>query len=397
MSAKREQFLKMIGQGWSVAAAARELGTTRSSANNWKNGYRLTRTDGTVVVFEALTPTPQPVSARFLSQEERLVIADELCTGTSLRGIATQLGRAPSTISREVRRNRGGLATYRPFTAEQLARQRRRRHHRLKVVADTESGSWVTARLAEYWSPAQIARALPAVFPGQRNRHLVHETIHRAVHRHQLPTLARTSRSCLRTGRTCCKAHRHPSRCRARFPLSVRMISDRPAHVLERLEPGHWEGDLIAGPGHRSNIATLVERTTRFTVLVPVPASRHAERLHHGLVAALAVLPPELHRSMTWDQGIEMSRHREVSADLGCPVFFCEKGKPWQRGSDENTNGLLRQYFPKGTDLSVHSPEHRQAVADQLNRRPRAVLGGRTPAELFEALLPCPEHPLLRP
>jgi IS30 family transposase len=157
------------------------------------------------------------------------------------------------------------------------------------------------------------------------------------------------------------------------------------------------ERDLIAGPGHRSNIATLVERATRFTVLVPVPGSRHAELVHRGLVAALGTLPPELRRSITWDQGIEMSRHREVSADLGCPVFFCEKGKPWQRGTNENTNGLLRQYFPKGTDLSAHAPEHLRVVAHQLNRRPRAVLGGRTPAELFAALLPFPDHPLLRP
>lgn len=241
MSAKREQFLKMIGQGWSVAAAARELGVSRSSANNWKNGYRVIRTDGTVVTFEALTPAPQPISARFLSQQERLVIADELHAGRSLRSIATLLGRAPSTIAREVRRNRGGLAAYRPFTAEQLARERRRRHHRLKVQADPQLGSWVTARLAEYWSPSQIARALPATSPRQRERHLAHETIYRAVYRHQLPPLARGPRSCLRTGRTYRKAHRHPSRRRARFGLPVRMISDRPAHVVERLEPGHWE------------------------------------------------------------------------------------------------------------------------------------------------------------
>ncbi|GEO97450.1 IS30 family transposase [Kocuria turfanensis] len=367
MSAKREQFLKMIGQGWSVAAAARELGVSRSSANNWKNGYRVARPDGTVVVFEPLTPAPQPISARFLSQEERLMIADELRAGTSLRGIAALLGRAPSTISREVRRNHGGLTAYRPFTAEQLARHRRRRHHRLKVEADAQLGGWVAARLAEYWSPSQIARALPATFPGQPARHLAHETIYRAVYRHQLPPLARGQRSCLRTGRTYRKAHRHPSRRRARFGLPVRMISDRPAHVLERLEPGHWEGDLIAGPGHRSNIATLVERTTRFTILVPVPGSRHAELVHRGLVVALGTLPPDLRRSITWDQGIEMSRHREVSADLGCPVFFCEKGKPWQRGTNENTNGLLRQFFPKGTDLSVHAPEHLRVVVSTVS------------------------------
>ena len=207
MSAKREQFLKMVGQGWSVAAAARELGISRSSANNWKNGYRVARTDGTVVVFEALTPTPQPISARFLSQEERLVIADEFRAGASLRAIAALLGRVPSTISREVRRNRGGLTAYRPFTAEQLARQRRRRHHRLKIEADPQLGSWVAARLAEYWSPSQIARALPATFPGQQDRHLAHQTIYRAVYRHRLPPLARGPRSCLRTGRTYRKAH----------------------------------------------------------------------------------------------------------------------------------------------------------------------------------------------
>ncbi|MFE7630123.1 helix-turn-helix domain-containing protein [Kocuria sp. NPDC057446] len=255
MSAKREQFLKMIGQGWSVAAAARELGISPSSANNWKNGYRVARTDGTVVVFEPLTPTPQPISARFLSQEERLVIADEFRAGASLRTIAALLGRPPSTISREVRRNRGGLSAYRPFTAEQLAPQRRRRHPRLKIEADPQLGSWVAARLAEYWSPSEIARALPATFPGQRERHLAHETNYRAVYRHQLPPLARGQRSCLRTGRTYRKAHRHPSRRRARFGLPVRMISAHPPTCWSDSSPG--TGNLnavvkqpgVLGPG----------------------------------------------------------------------------------------------------------------------------------------------------
>ncbi|MFC4905545.1 helix-turn-helix domain-containing protein [Kocuria oceani] len=210
MSAKREQFLEMIGQGWAVAAAARELGVSRSSADNWKNGYRVARPDGTVVVFQALTPSLQPGSAPFLlQQEERLVIAEVFRAGASLRTIAALLGRAPSTSSREVHRNRGGLTAYRPFTAEQLGRQR---HHRLKIEADPQLGSWVAARLAEYWSPSQIARALPTVFSDQRERHVAHETIYRAVYRHQLSPLARGQRSCLRTGRTYRMAHRHPSR-----------------------------------------------------------------------------------------------------------------------------------------------------------------------------------------
>lgn len=211
-----------------------------------------------------------------------MVIAEELQAGTSVRSIATLLNRAPSTISREVRRDPDSLAAHRPFSAEQLARERRRRHHRLKVQADAQHGSWVTVRLAEHWSPSRIARALPATLPGQQERHLAHETIYRAVHRHQLPPLARGQRSCRRTGRTCRKAHRHPSRRRPRFGLPVRMISERPAQGLERLEPGRWEGDLIAGPGHRSNIATLVERATRLTVLVPVLGSRHADVAHRG-------------------------------------------------------------------------------------------------------------------
>lgn len=182
------------------------------------------------------------------------MIADELRAGTSLRGIAALLGRAPSTISREVRRNRGGLTAYRPFTAEHLARHRRRRHHRLKVETDAQLGGWVAARLAEYWSPSQIARALPATFPGQPARHLAHETIYRAVYRHQLPTLARGQRSCLRTGRTYRKAHRHPSRRRARFGLPLQMISDRPAHVLERLEPGHWESQCCCQPASSAEV-----------------------------------------------------------------------------------------------------------------------------------------------
>ena len=240
MSTKREQFLKMLGQGWALAAAVRELGVSHNLANNWKNGYPVARPDVTMVVFEALTPAPQPGSARFFLQE-RLVIADELRTVTSVWDIATLLGRSPSTTSREIRRNRWGLAAYRPFTAEQLALQRRLRlQHRLKIEADAEFGTWVTARLTEYCGPSQIARALPAVFPGKGDRHLAHETIYRAVYWHQLPSLTRHGlRSYLRTGRIYRKAHRPPSRRRIRFGLPVRMISDRPVHVLERVELGH--------------------------------------------------------------------------------------------------------------------------------------------------------------
>jgi IS30 family transposase len=243
----------------------------------------------------------------------------------------------------------------------------------------------VADRLEKRWSPEQIGQALRAEFPGDPRRHLVHETIYQAVYRPELGGLRRDLPRVLRAGR---RRRRPRRRADARRPgalTGMTMISERPAEADGRSQAGHWEGDLITGAGNRSAIGTLVDRASRFTILVHLPSPRHtAEAVRDALVAALAVLPGQLRRSLTWDQGKEMARHAEIAQALGMPVFFCDPHSPWQRPTNEN-NGLLRQYFPKGSDLRAHGPDRLAEVAAELNDRPRKTLGWDTPASLLAA------------
>ena len=216
---------------------------------------------------------------------------------------------------------------------------------------------------------------------------MTHETSYQALYVQGRGELRRELTRALRTGRTVRKPCRSSEQRRPRFTAPMVMISDRPAEADDRAVPGHWEGDLIIGGGGTSAIGTLVERTTRFVMLVHLPASHDADTVRDGLMSTIATLPEHLTRSLTWDQGSEMSRHHEFSIATGIPVYFCDPHSPWQRGTNENTNGLLRQYFPKGSDLSIHSAEHLAAVAAQLNRRPRKTLGWDTPAERLTMLL----------
>ena len=298
-----------------------------------------------------------------------------------MRRIAAELGRSPSTVSREVTRNRDpGSGSYRPFAAQARSADRRPRPKQRKFTTNAALRTFVQDHLEKRWSPEQITRILRLRFLNQPEMHVAHETIYQALYLQGRGELRRELTRALRTGRARRKPRRAPDSRRPRFGDDMVMISERPADVQDRAVPGHWEGDLIIGQGCRSAIGTLVERSTRYVMLLHLPEGRSAEQVRDALVATIATLPAHLKKSLTWDQGSEMGRHREFSIAADLPVYFCDPASPWQRGSNENTNGLLRQYFPKGTDLAVHSSEHLAAVAAELNARPRKTLGWSTPA-----------------
>ena len=391
-SAKRQRFMELRARGWSIRAAAREVGVSRSSGANWSRGHKVYR-NGVVVGF--VPPLDRlavrQINSRYLSQDERIEIADLRQAGLSLRAIGSRLGRAPSTISRELRRNAVAGRGYRPFDAHQRATVRRARQHRRRVEINGQLGAMIAELLGQRWSPQQISRHLRLRFADEPTMWLCHESIYQAVYqpnsRFMRPTrLAPHRRSPLRTGRDHRRAHQCQQRRRPRFQQPMLTIHDRPFPVHDRSEAGHWEGDLIIGNNHLSAIGTLVERQTRMLRLVHLPRS-DSDSLHAALVARMQDLPASLMRSTTWDQGTEMARHLATTDKLGAPVYFCDSRSPWQRGTNENTNGLLRDYFPKGVTLIDHSPEHLLAVENELNRRPRMVLQDRCPADLFAALL----------
>jgi IS30 family transposase len=340
------------------------------------------------------------ISNRYLSEEERVDIADLRRSGLSVRAIARRLGRAPSTISRELRRNAVAGRVYRPFDAHRRATVRRARRHRRRIDINGELSGVVAELLLQRWSPQQISRHLRLRFADDPSMWLCHESIYQAVYqpnsRFLRPSrLAPHRRSPLRTGRDHRRAHQRRQRRRPRFQQPMLTIHDRPFPVDDRSEAGHWEGDLIIGNNHCSAIGTLVERQTRVVRLVHLPRS-DADSLHTALVARMQDLPAGLMRSITWDQGTEMARHLTTTDKLGAPVYFCDSRSPWQRGSNENTNGLLRDYFPKGVSLTNHSSTHLLAVEHELNHRPRRVLQDRCPADLFTALLASQSPSVLR-
>ncbi|WP_369265282.1 IS30 family transposase [Streptomyces sp. R35] len=333
-----------------------------------------------------------PASAgRYLREDERIHIADRLREKASIRAIAAELGRSPSTVSREIRRNgalwRGTQWTYRPHAAQARAEARRPRPKPGKIGQSPRLRDYIQEGLERRWSPEQIAQQLRRDFPDDPEMHVTHETIYQALYVQGRGELRRELTRALRSGRARRKPHRQSNKRQPRFTAPMVMISERPAEAEDRAVPGHWEGDCIVGPGHRSAIGTLVERSTRFLMLVHLPDGHRAERFHLALADTVKQLPPHLKRSLTWDQGNEMAGHQVFSTAADMRVYFCDPASPWQRGSNENTNGLLRQYFPKGTDLAVHTREHLDAVAAELNSRPRKTLGWETPAERLSKLL----------
>jgi IS30 family transposase len=383
LAAKRVQFGRLIARGVGNAEACRIVGVHLQTGKRWRRGRVMTSSSGARLHYSAVVDMrKQVISERFLSEDDRVGIADLRRAGFGVRAIAARLGRSPSTVSRELRRNRDpGSGKYRPFGAQRLAAGRRARPGRGKLLRDQVLREFVAGRLAARWSPEQVSQALRGEFPGDRGRHLVHETIYQAVYRPELGGLGRGVPRVLRTGRRHRKSHRRADARRTGVLAGMVNISQRPAEAADRAVPGHWEGDLITGAGNRSAIGTLVDRASRFTILLHVAGPRHtAEAVTDSLVAAMAQLPAQLRRSLTWDQGKEMALHAGITRALGMPVFFCDPHTPWQRPTNENTNGLLRQYFPKGTDLRAHVPERLAAVAAELNDRPRKTLGWDTPA-----------------
>ncbi|MET9311014.1 IS30 family transposase [Kribbella sp. NPDC003505] len=401
LSLARQRFVELRARGWSIMAAAREVGVSRTTGANWSRGYKTYR-KGEVVGFVAPLDrlAVREISSRFLSEDERIEIADLRQAGMSIRGIADRLGRAPSTISRELRRNAHVGGGYRPFEAHRQATARRARRHRRRLETNRQLRDLVGELLAQRRSPQQVSRHLRLRHPDEPAMWLCHETIYQAVYQPGT-TLLRPSRlaphhrSPLRTGRDHRRAHQKNERRRPRFERPMLTIHQRPFAPDDRSEAGHWEGDLIIGKEQASAIGTLVKRTTRTIRLLHLPR-RDSDHLHAALKDRMSDLPPALLRSVTWDQGTEMARHTTIAASLGAPIYFCDSHSPWQRGSNENANGLLRQYLPKGTDLSIHSPVHLRGVEHELNHRPRHVLADRSPAELFTALLGSPTHPVLR-
>jgi IS30 family transposase len=385
-----------------------------------------------------LAPAAKPPSGRHLSFADREGIALWRAQGHGVREIARRLARAPSTISRELRRNaatRGGGLDYRATTAQWHAERAARRPKPAKLAVNAALRSYVQDRLAgvvvapggaavpgpvvpwkgrrhgrrqdrrwaRAWSPEQIARRLRLDFPDDGTMRISHEAIYQALYVQGRGALRRELTACLRTGRAL-RVPRARSRGRGKsFVGPEVLISERPAEAADRAVPGHWEGDLILGLGS-SAIGTLVERATRFTMLLHLPpmaghggvtrvkngpalAGHGAEAVRDAITRTITTLPEGLRRSLTWDQGAEMTQHARLRIDTGVEVYFCDPHSPWQRGTNENTNGLLRQYFPKGTDLSMHGADDLAAVAAALNARPRKTLGWRTPAEAFDEVL----------
>jgi IS30 family transposase len=419
----RQRFWVAIARGLSSEDAAVEAGVSAAVGVRW---FR----EGGGMPSVALAPA----SGRYLSFAEREEIAIVRAQGAGVREIARQLGRSPSTISREIRRNaatRSGGFEYRATTAQWHADQRARRPKPAKLAVNLELRRYVQDRLsgavqrpdgitiggpevrwigrrhgrrkdrrwARSWSPEQISNRLRLDFPDDESMRVSHEAIYQSLYVQGRGALRRELTACLRTGR----ALRVPrARVRGRgksFVTDEVMISERPAEAEDRAVPGHWEGDLILGLGS-SAIGTLVERSSRFTMLLHLPPmdGRDAPRVKNGpaltghgaeavrdaIADAIHELPEHLRRSLTWDQGAEMAQHAKLRIDTGLEIYFCDPQSPWQRGTNENTNGLLRQYFPKGTDLGRHSPDDLAAVAAALNTRPRKTLGWKTPAEVLD-------------
>jgi transposase, IS30 family len=401
----QRRFWKLIGEGCPTGLAAIEVGVSAMTGKNW---FR----DGGGMAPMTLT---EP-SSRYLTQAEREVI--DLCwaEGWSKAEIAREIGRHASTVSRELGRNRllayprrpprpdgrqhprGPVPgtqgpgrrprlLYRAGPAQAKAEARARRPKTAKLVEHPPLRAWVQDKLeSQQWSPEQIARRLPEAFPDDERMRISHEAIYQSLFVQGRGALRRELTACLRTGRALRKPRRRADGRRERIKDKV-LISERPAEADDRAVPGHWEGDLIVGKDSGSAIGTLVERSTRFVMLLHLPADHGAEIVADAITAKITTLPVQLRRSLTWDQGIELARHVEITMATDLPIYFCDPHSPWQRGTNENTNGLLRQYFPKGTDLSLHGADHLDFIAAKLNGRPRKTLEFKTPAEALARLL----------
>ena len=357
------------GKGESLNSIARHFGRSHSSIQGI-----LSRTGG-------IRPAPRRRSCLALTLSEREEISRGVATGRSLRSIAVLLHRAPSTVSRELRRN-GGRRRYRATKADQAAWDRAHRPKTCKLAENRVLARIVAKKLQLHWAPRQVAGWLKRHYPGDENMQVSHETIYRTLYIQARGALKKELLKHLRRTRAMRRSRHHtqkgPDHGRI---VDAAPISERPAEVEDRAVPGHWEGDLLCGTKD-SQIATLVERHSRYVMLVRVP-SKDTKTVVNALIKQAHKLPRELYKSLTWDRGSEMANHKRFSLATDINVYFCDPQHPWQRGSNENTNGLLRQYFPKGMDLSNVHQNRLNAVARQLNERPRETLDFETPAERF--------------
>src|SRR3954447_18943324 len=366
---KQQRFVRLIAQGISNSEACRIVGIHRKTGTRWRYGRTVVNAVGEALHYPAVKITePKLRSPRYLSQAERIAIADLLNGGESIRAIARELGRAPSTVSREIRRNGDRDGRYRPHRAEQAARGRMCRPRLRRIAVDAALAGVVAALLAQRWSPEQVAHELRVLFAGQRLRWLCVESIYQAIYD---PAVEITRPARRRRRRRRLLGLQRRGRLTA-----MTMIDQRPIEVEDRVQLGHWEADLIMGPSNRTAIGTLLERRTRFLILLAFPAAvATADAVRHAISTAFGNLPSGLRRTLTWDQGTELALHQQITASTGTRVFFCDAHAPWQRGSNENINGLVRDYFAKGSDLSAHSAEEVQRVALEINHRPRKTLG----------------------
>ena len=376
---KQQRYVQLIAQGVNNSEACRLVGIDRKTGSRWRYGRRVRNSAGALVIYPPVKITEsRPRSPRYLSEQERIRIADLLAAGGTVRGVAVELGRAPSTISREIARNSDPDGRYRPHHAEQAARLRAARPRTRRIAGDGVLGETVQRLLAKRWSPEQVAHELRVLFAGQPLRWLCKESIYQAIYD---AAVAITWPARRRRRRRRLQGLQRRGRLTA-----MRMIDERPAVAEDGVQAGHWEGDLIMGAGNRSAIGTLVERTTRFLILLRFPDGiATTDGVRDAITQALESLPAGLRRTLTWDQGKELAMHQQITSAIGTGVFFCDAHSPWQRGSNENMNGLLRDYFPKGTDLSVHTAVDVGRIAAEVNDRPRKTLGWGRPAQLFTA------------
>jgi IS30 family transposase len=353
-------------------------------------GRQLGRSDASIRAYVGLTggirPPTRSRAPICLSLGEREEISRGLAAGESLRVIAGRLGRSPSTVSREVARN-GGYRRYRAAVSDQAAWARARRPKPCKLATNERLRLVVARKLSEDWSPQQIADWLVQAFPDEPEMRVSHETIYLTLFVQARGALKRELATHLRTRRMMRRSKSHTVHGHGRGQIvDAIAISERPAEVEDRAVPGHWEGDLLLGSG-LSQIATLVERSTRFVMLVRLPEGRSTEHVVTALASQVQTLPTQLRRSLTWDRGHELADHKRFTIDTGVKVYFCDPKSPWQRGSNENTNGLLRQYFPKGTSVAGFTQEQLDDVAAKLNARPRQTLGWKTPSQKLDEVL----------